>query len=52
LESNTCVLKAVSALYSEVVPALNPDRHQFINSRKLPLPARFILPGAVFHWDG
>jgi hypothetical protein len=21
-------------------------------SRKLPPPARFILPGPVFHWDG
>jgi len=52
LESNSCVLSAGSALSYGVVPARNRVVIQIANSRKLPPPARFILPWAVFHRDG
>ncbi|OYZ33385.1 MAG: hypothetical protein B7X86_08435 [Sphingobacteriales bacterium 17-39-43] len=50
-ETNTCVLQVSSVLSSGVVPARNRVLYQITNSRKLPPPARFILPGAVFHWE-
>ncbi|MDO8992701.1 hypothetical protein [Daejeonella sp.] len=52
MEINTYVLSAGSALSSGIVPARNHVLFQITTSRKLPPPARFILPGAVFHWDG
>ncbi|OYZ47276.1 MAG: hypothetical protein B7Y19_07955 [Sphingobacteriales bacterium 24-40-4] len=51
-ETNTCVLYVSSALSSGVVPARNRFLFQISNGRKLHPPARFILPDAVFHWDG
>ena len=51
LKSNTCVLSDSSALSSGVVPAGNRILFQIDNSRKLPPPARFILPVSVFHCD-
>jgi len=52
LESNTCVLSASSALSSRVFPARNHILVHHTNSRNLTPTARFILPGAVIHWDG
>ena len=51
-ETNTCVLEVSSALSFGVVPARNLVLFQIIISRKLPPPARFILPGVVFHREG
>jgi len=52
LEINTCVLYAGSALSYGVFPARNRVLTQITNSRKIPPPARFILPMAVFHRNG
>jgi len=49
MKINTCVLWPGSALSSGVFPARNRVRHQITNSRNILPPARFILPGAVFH---
>jgi hypothetical protein len=45
------VLLVISVLSSGLVPAGNCIIDQFTNCRKLTPPARFILPGAVFHRD-
>jgi hypothetical protein len=42
---------AVLALSSRLIPASNLVPFQNTDSRKLTPPARFILPGAVFHRD-
>jgi len=49
LEINTCVLYAGSALSYRVFPARNPVLAQFTTCWKIPPPAKFILPEAVFH---
>jgi hypothetical protein len=51
VETNTSVLLVISALSSGVFPARNRVQCQITNSRKIPPPARFILPGVVFHRD-
>ncbi|MFZ4102101.1 MAG: hypothetical protein ACOYKR_09100 [Sphingobacterium thalpophilum] len=51
MESNTCVLSVRSALSFGVFPARNCVQFQINIGRKIPPPARFILPAAVFHRD-